>query len=116
MANDQLVSSISTENIQSKIYTMRGMQVMIDTDLAGLYGVLTKRLTEQVKRNIKRFPENFMFQLTKDEFKNLMSQNATLKKGHGTHRKYLPYVFTEQEAANLPDRETKNLNKIVFDM
>ncbi len=111
MANDQL--AISTESIQSKIYTLRGLQVMLDRDLAELYGVLTKRLIERVKRNIKRFPEDFMFQLTKDEFKILRSHFATSSWGG---RRYLSYVFTEQGVADLPDRETKNLNKIGFDM
>jgi phage regulator Rha-like protein len=68
---------------------------MLDRDLAELYGVETKRLNEQVKRNISRFPEDFMFELTKIEFLSLRSQFATLKKGRGQHQKYLPYAFTE---------------------
>ena len=79
--------------IQSKIYEIRGQQVMIDKDLAGLYQVEVKRLNESVKRNLKRFPEDFMFQLTKDEC--LRSQIATLNEGCGQHLKYMPYVFTE---------------------
>ena len=67
---------------------------MLDRDLATLYGVETKRLNEQVRRNIKRFPEDFMFQLTKDEC--LRSQIATLNEGRGQHLKYMPYVFTEK--------------------
>ncbi len=59
--------------IQNKIYTIRGLRVMIDSDLAEMYGVKTRRLNEQIKRNMKRFPEDFMFQLTKEEFKNLKS-------------------------------------------
>jgi len=74
---------------------------MLDEDLAVLYGVETRRLNEQVKRNIERFPVVFMFQLTRDEYENLMSQNAILKGGRGKHRKYLPYVFTEQGVAML---------------
>ncbi len=72
---------------------------MLDRDLATLYGVETKRLNEQVKRNIKRFPEDFMFQLTKDEC--LRSQIATLNEGRGQHLKYMPYVFTENGIAML---------------
>lgn len=72
---------------------------MLDRDLASLYGVETKRLNEQVKRKIKRFPEDFMFQLTKDEC--LRSQIATLNEGRGQHLKYMPYVFTENGVAML---------------
>ena len=87
---DQLVG---VDNIEPLIKIIRGQQVMLDHDLATLYGVETKRLNEQVKRNIKRFPEDFMFQLTKDEC--LRSQIATLNEGRGQHLKYMPYVFTE---------------------
>ena len=73
------------------------MQV-IDTELAVLYGVTTKRFNEQVRRNRERFPEDFMFQLTPEELTSLRSQFATLKGGRGRHRKYLPYVFTEHGA------------------
>ena len=93
---DQLVV---VDNIESLIKVIRGQQVMLDRDLATLYGVETKRLNEQVKRNIKRFPEDFMFQLTKDEC--LRSQIATLNKGRGQHLKYMPYVFTENGVAML---------------
>lgn len=85
--------SIAEEAIISKIYMIRGQKVMIDGDLAVLYGVETKRLKEQVNRNIERFPSHFMFELTKDENEILRSQNATL--GHGAYSKYLPYAFTE---------------------
>lgn len=78
--------------IQSKIYEIRGQQVMIDKDLAGLYQVEVKRLNESVKRNLKRFPEDFMFQLTTEEWLNLKSQIATSSWG-GTRK--LPYAFTE---------------------
>ena len=88
--NNQLVVM---DNIESLIKVIRGQQVMLDRDLATLYGVETKRLNEQVKRNIKRFPEDFMFQLTKEEC--LRSQIATLNEGRGQHLKYRPYVFTE---------------------
>lgn len=89
------------ENIRAKIYTIRGLQVMLDKDLAELYGVDIKRLNEQVKRNIERFPAEFMFQLTYVEFNSLRSQFATIEKARGIHRKYLPYAFTEQGVAML---------------
>lgn len=92
---------IPTEVIEQKIHFIRGHKVMLDGDLAKLYGVPTKRLNEQVRRNIKRFPPDFMFQLTADEAKFLRSQNATLKTGRGQHLKYLPYAFTEQGVAML---------------
>ena len=85
------------------IYVVRNQQVMIDSDLAMLYQVETKRLNEAVKRNIARFPEEFRFQLTAEETESLRSQFATLNEneGGGKHRKYLPYVFTEQGIAML---------------
>ena len=73
--------------IKSKIHLIRGEQVMLDSDLADLYGVFTKRLNEQVRRNQDRFPEDFMFQLTKEEFSNLRSQNATSSWG-GRRKQY----------------------------
>lgn len=91
--NDE--SLLSEETISNKIYFIRNQKVMLDRDLALLYGVETKRLNEQVKRNESRFPEDFMFQLTEIEFDSLRSQIATLKKGRGKHQKYLPFVFTE---------------------
>jgi len=78
--------SLSTENIQSKIYTIRSMQVMLDSDLAGLYNVETKVLNQSVKRNRERFPDNFMFQLAKDEFENLKSQIVTSSSEWGGRR------------------------------
>lgn len=81
--------------IHHKIYTLRGKQIMLDSDLAELYEVETRRLNEQVKRNSERFPEDFMFQLTEKEYESLRSQIATLEKGKGQHRKYMPYAFTE---------------------
>lgn len=84
--------------IQSKIYEIRGQRVMLDFDLAELYHVETRRLNEAVKRNIKRFPDDFMFQLNGDEWKNLISQIATSSWG-GTRK--LPYAFTEQGLAML---------------
>ena len=90
-------SSIPIEGIERAIYVIRGEKVMLDSDLAALYGVSTARLNQQVNRNIERFPEDFMFQLTKVEFKGLMLQFATSKKGRGGRRK-LPLVFTEHGA------------------
>ena len=89
------------KRIDSHIYLIRGQNVLLDADLAALYEVEVKVLNQAVKRNIERFPEDFMFQLTKQEVTNLRSQFATLKKGHGRHRKYLPYAFTEQGLAML---------------
>jgi len=87
-------SAITEKHIQSSIFTIRGLQVMLDSDLARLYGVENKRLNEQVKRNIERFPERFRFQLTLTEFDNLRSQFATSSMHGG--RRTLPYAFTEQ--------------------
>ncbi|MEK9150288.1 MAG: ORF6N domain-containing protein [Candidatus Desantisbacteria bacterium] len=84
---------VPIERIEGKILLIRGQKVMLDRDLAELYGVPTRRLNEQVKRNIKRFPEDFMFQLTKEETDSLRSHFAILKRGE--HFKYLPYAFTE---------------------
>lgn len=86
-------------NVESLIRVIRGQQVMLDRDLAELYGVETKRLNEQVKRNIERFPEDFMFQLTKEECSK--SQIATLNEGRGHNIKKLPYAFTENGVAML---------------
>jgi len=120
---------IPVDRIENKILYLRGQKVMIDYDLAVLYDVPVKRLNEQVKRNLERFPDDFMFQLTKNEANlisqfatsgsvlrsqiatlndknsedktNSRSQFATLKKGRGEHIKYLPYAFTEQGVAML---------------
>jgi hypothetical protein len=97
-SNNKIVVSDSTA-IQRKIYTIRGEQVMLDRDLAELYQVKAIRLREQVKRNAKRFPSDFMFQLIKDEVDFMVSQNAIPSKKHLGG--YLPYVFTEQGVANL---------------
>ena len=101
-----IVSTLEDDSIRSRIFTIRGVQVMLDRDLAELYGVPTKRLNEQVKRNSIRFPANFMFPLndveiqdvltgTSDEISRSRSQIATLKKGRGHNIKYRPNVFTE---------------------
>lgn len=96
-------AEIERYDIKGMIYVIRNQQVMIDSDLAMLYQVETKRLNEAVKRNISRFPEEFRFQLTQEEAESLWSQIATLNEngGRGKHRKYLPYVFTEQGIAML---------------
>lgn len=89
---------VPIDRIGKSILLIRGQKVMLDRDLAELYGVLIKRLNEQVRRNRSRFPSDFMFQLTK-KTDSLRSQIATLKRGQ--HRKYRPYVFTEQGVAML---------------
>lgn len=101
MKTEQIRGEVTIElsKIEERIFTIRGKQVMIDKDLALLYGVETKRLNEQVKRNIERFPEDFMFQLTMEEC--LRSQFATLNQAQGQHLKYLPYAFTENGIAML---------------
>ena len=90
---------VNDDIIRSRIFTLRGVQVILDRDLAMLYGVDVKRINEQVKRNIDRFPEDFMFRLTKDEC--LRSQIATLNMERGKHMKYMPYAFTESGVAML---------------
>lgn len=113
MSNE--IEKYSLHEIENKIYTIRGVQVMLDSDLAGMYDVEPKRLNEQVKRNVNRFPEKFRFQLSEEEYENLRSQiatieneshslrsqTATIESQRGKHRKYLPYVFTEQGVAML---------------
>jgi len=89
---------VSPEAIATRILIVRGKRVMLDSDLAVLYGVKTKRLNEQMVRNRKRFPEDFMFQLIEKETDFLRSQNATSKRGG---RRYLPYVFTQEGVAML---------------
>lgn len=109
------MKTVTAQTIESKIFTIRNVQVMLDKDLAELYGVETKRINEQVKRNIERFPEEFCFQLTKEEVESLRSQivtlssmNETLRSQFATSKKesrggnrYLPYAFTEQGVAML---------------
>ena len=112
-------NEISNEEIKNLIYTIRGKQVMLDSDVAMLYHYPTKRINEAVNRNKQRFPQNFCFQLTDEEYEILRCKNVTLNenmvdsslrsqfaalnenKGRGKHRKYLPYVFTEQGIAML---------------
>ncbi len=105
---------IIQERITSSIYLVRNQKIMMDSDLAEMYGVETKVLNQAVKRNLDRFPEDFMFQLSNEEWEglkevietqggnqSLRSQFVTLKNERGRHRKYLPYVFTEQGVAML---------------
>lgn len=100
MNNQQSVQVIPDEVLMSKIFQIRGQKVILDSVLAELYGVETKRLKEQVKRNIERFPDKYMFVLTENEFEVLRSQNATSKDGRGGTR-YLPMVFTEHGVLQL---------------
>lgn len=102
------------QTIQNRIYEIRGERVILDRDLSALYEIESKHLNQAVKRNLNRFPKDFMFQLTKEEFDEiryavealdngnpLRSQIVTLKTGRGQHAKYLPYAFTEQGVAML---------------
>ncbi len=106
---------IPVERIESKIYLIRGQKVMIDSDLAELYGVKTKNLNKAVSRNPKRFPADFMFQLTPQEHENLRFQNGTSKRGG---RRYLPYAFTEQGVAMLSSvlksEQAVNINVLIM--
>ena len=86
---------ISEETIVDKIYFIRNQKVMLDSHLATLYGIETRVLKQSVRRNVSRFPEDFMFELTEVEYNSLRSQIVTLKKGRGQHQKYLPMAFTE---------------------
>ena len=92
MNNDLIIQEAF---ISDKIFYIRNQKVMFDKDLAMLYDIETKALNQAVKRNISRFPEDFMFQLTEIEFQSSRSQIVTLNKGRGSNVKYLPYVFTE---------------------
>jgi phage regulator Rha-like protein len=92
---------VAVERVESLIHTVRGQKVMLDSDLAALYAVEVRALIQAVKRNIERFPEDFMLQLTREESRALRSQSVTLKPGRGQHRKYLPYAFTQEGVAML---------------
>jgi len=113
--NSQIL--INEEIIISKIYNVRGKQVMLSQDLAELYQVETKVLNQQVKRNIGKFPERYMFQLTQDEHDRLRSQNVTLNRGQ--HIKYLPYAFTEHGilmlSSVLRSRRADQINILIID-
>ncbi|HEY6552097.1 MAG TPA: ORF6N domain-containing protein [Vicinamibacteria bacterium] len=97
---DNSLEAVATPGIEKRIYVIRGRQVMLDEDLADLYGVETRVLVQQLKRNAKRFPADFMFQLTKPEAEALRSQIVISNAGRGG-RRYEPYVFTEQGVAML---------------
>ncbi len=114
MSDMPIAESVALDAIRSRILTIRGVQVMLDRDLAELYGVPTKALNQAVKRNIERFPERFMFQMNNEDIANLRSQIVTsntatslrsqivtLNKKQGQHLKYMPYAFTEQGIAML---------------
>jgi len=89
---------LQVDRIGLVIRTIRGQRVILDADLARIYGVPTKALNQAVKRNFKRFPKDFLFQLTNEESDSIRSQIVTLKSGRGQHRKFLPYAFTENGA------------------
>ena len=94
---------LSISVIQSKIYEVRGIKVMLDFDLAGMYGTETKVLKQSVRRNIERFPNDFMFEITRDEYNSLRSQIVTLETGRGKYSKYLPFAFTIHGVVMLPN-------------
>jgi hypothetical protein len=98
---DCAMKKIAPPDIDSLIATVRGQKVILDADLAGIYQVPTKALNQAVKRNREKFPKDFLFELTRDEAKEirrLRSQLVTLKGGRGQHRKFLPFAFTEHGA------------------
>ena len=98
MAKKELLTLVAEQKILNKIYVIRGEKIMLDKDLAELYNVETRILNQSIKRNAKRFPKDFMFQLSEKEFKNLISQNVTSSWG-GTRK--MPFAFTEQGVAML---------------
>ena len=98
MSKNEIIKLVEEEKIMNKIHVIRNHKVMLDFDLAEMYGVETKRLNEQLKRNIKRFPKDFMFSLTEKETQNLRSQNATSSWGG---RRYPPYAFTQEGVSML---------------
>ena len=101
MGKAKQTAVVSVEQISQSILVFRGHRVLLDEDLAVLYGVATRVLLQAVRRNRERFPEDFMIQLTAAEWAVLRSQSVILKTGRGQHRKYLPYAFTEQGVAML---------------
>jgi hypothetical protein len=96
-----MAERMPAERIERQIVVLRDEKVMLDAELAALYGVPTRVLNQAVKRNLVRFPADFMFQLTREEHDALRSQSVTLKVGRGRYRKYRPYAFTEQGVAML---------------
>jgi ORF6N domain len=117
MRKEEIQVAIAEEVIIRKIYIIRGKQVMLSQDLAELYEVGTRVLNQQVKRNIGKFPERYMFQLTREEFIRLRSQNVTLKRGQ--HIKYLPYAFTEHGilmlSSVLNSKRADKVNMMIID-
>lgn len=101
MASRRAATFVPVEHITRSILVLRGQRVLLDAELAALYGVEIRVLVQAVKRNWTRFPEDFMFQLSAAEWTALRSHLVTLKTGRGRHRKYLPYAFTEQGVAML---------------
>ena len=99
MGNDNANLPVQDDIIIRKIYWIRGEKVMLDEDLADLYGVEVKKLKQSVRRNINRFPTDFLFELTREEYNSLRSQFVTLKRGQ--HSKFLPFAFTEQGVSML---------------
>lgn len=99
--NIATLPTVELQQVQQMIHTVRGEQVILDSDLAALYGVETKNLKRQVKRNITRFPDDFMIELTREGYNALRCQNGTIENGRGEHSKYLPYAFTENGVAML---------------
>lgn len=97
----KIVQTIEVTQVQQLIHVIRGERMILDSDLAMLYGVETKNLKRQVKRNISRFPSDFMVELTREEYNSLRCQNGTIERGRGEHSKYLPYAFTENGVAML---------------
>jgi hypothetical protein len=92
---------VAAERVERVILFLRGQKVLLDADLAALYGVPTGALVQAVKRNLARFPTDFMFQLTRSEAASLRSQTVILERGRGRHRKYSPYAFTQEGVAML---------------
>lgn len=102
MGSDIIISTNhKPDNIKDVIYEIRGQKVMLDNDLAEMYEVEVSQLKRQVRRNIDRFPKDFMFELTPEEVSSLRCQNGTLKTGRGQHSKYAPFAFTEEGVAML---------------
>ena len=104
MESDIIISPYhKPDNIKDVIYEVRGQKVMLDTDLAEMYEVEVSQLKRQVRRNIDRFPKDFMFELTSEEVSSLRCQNGILKTGRGQHSKYAPFAFTEEGVAMLSE-------------
>ncbi len=111
IANTELVI-VNSAQVQQMIHVVRGERVILDRDLAQLYGVETKNLKRQVKRNASRFPSDFMIELSREEYNSLRCQNGTIDNGRGEHSKYLPYAFTESGVAMLSSVLTSQMATI----